>query len=185
MAGRLTLTQQIVVRLNARELDRGSTNGRSAAFEAARAGSTPAPRTLWWPWCSGSAHDAVNVGVPDRYRVATPTGCRVMVTHLPWEQVHAGSIPAIPTISTGCALGCRDALQATRGGFDSLTVHEGREAGLNPCSAAKLRPVAQWTEHSPLCTGAPGRARCLQNSSRGFESFPVRGECGAMAPNQS
>lgn len=25
------------------------------------------------------------------------SGCRVAATHLPWEQVHAGSIPAIQT----------------------------------------------------------------------------------------
>ena len=28
---------------------------------------------------------------------AKSSGCRVAATHLPWEQVHAGSIPAIQT----------------------------------------------------------------------------------------
>jgi hypothetical protein len=88
-----------------------------------------------------SARLAVNEEVRVRSPPITPqatTGCGSMAGHLARNQVHAGSIPAAQTEAAhergrdagleidqhqGRALGCRDALQATRGGFDSLAVH--------------------------------------------------------------
>lgn len=96
------------------------------------------PRELW-PWCSGSAFDAVNVEVPDRNRAVTQTtGRGSMAGYRFWKPATRVRFPPLrrrPQSSAarestsrsrheGCARGCRDALQATRGGFESLTVHK-------------------------------------------------------------
>lgn len=58
----------------------------------------------WWPWCSGSAWCAVNASVPDRNRPVTQRNKLAL--------------------GKGVPLGRRDALQATRGGFNSLCLHD-------------------------------------------------------------
>ena len=85
------------------------------------------------PRCERGGAGSIPAGHPE-----ATTGCGSMAGHLARNQVHAGSIPAAQTEAAhkrgrdaglemdqhqGRALGCRDALQATRGGFDSLAVH--------------------------------------------------------------
>lgn len=120
-----------------------SSNGRTVVFGTAYLGSNPGAGTIW-VWGNGWP-PALGAG-----------SCR-------FDPCHPDS--------TGSALGCREVLQTTRGGFDSLAVHSSLSIGSNPIRST-IRPVAQCKDAASRL-GCPS-ARTLDSKSGERGSTPRR-----------
>lgn len=156
--------------------DPGFSGEDDGALNADRWGSSPFPGTV----AEGeeSSRDTVNVTQAGSSPAGHPApGRGVVVARLLWEQVNAGSNPVAQTkaaIKRGTRVGLetvdtkggppgrRDALQATRGGFNSLALHQSEDAGSNPAGPTNTGPSSKRGQRTLGCDlgsgGAPNAA---------------------------